>query len=87
MRKRYPDNEAFFEDLRGLVEGWCERRCLQPLALVLPAYISFNGLTDGWGELLAALKALALVREALPRNEQETVADLRQAAEDAIGGR
>jgi len=87
MRKRYPDNEAFFTDLRSLIEGWCDRRCLRPLGIVLPAYTSFNGMTDGWGELLKALKGLALVQDTLLPAEQETVADLRQAAEDGIGAK
>jgi hypothetical protein len=81
---RCPDNKAFFDDLRGLIEVWCERRCLQSLSLVLTAYNSFNSMTDSWGELLKALKALALVREALPPSEPATIGDIRQAAEDAI---
>jgi hypothetical protein len=44
-------------------------------------------MTDGWGELLKALKALALVRETLLPTEQEIIANLRQAAEDAIGAK
>ena len=38
-----------------LVDAWCGRRDLGPLAMLLPAYVSNNGLTDGWAELLDAL--------------------------------
>lgn len=87
MRKTYPDNEAFFADLRNLIDGWCERRCLQPLSIVLPAYSSFNGMTDGWGELLKALQALAVLPDGLLPDEHDTVTDLQRAAEGAIGVR
>jgi hypothetical protein len=41
--------------LHALVDGWCERRALEPLAALLPAYLSFNGLTDGWLDLWDAV--------------------------------
>ena len=44
--------------LRVLVDRWCERRDLGALATLLPAYLSNNGLTDGWAELLEALRRL-----------------------------
>ncbi len=87
MPKAYPDNETFFADLRGLIDAWCERRCLQPLGVILPAYNSYNGMTDGWGELLRALKTVSLLRDALLSDEQDVVSDLRHAAEDAISAR
>jgi hypothetical protein len=81
VSKNYRDNEAFWADLRALVEAWCDRRYLRPLAIVLPAYTSFNGMTDGLGELLLAFKALALSQDALLPDEQEIVTDLRRAVE------
>lgn len=84
MDERYSNNEEFFADLHGLIDAWCERRCLLPLAAVLPAYTSFNGMTDGWIELLDALKASVLTREALLPKELAMVANLRKAAEDAL---
>ena len=30
--------------LRKLIYAWCDRRCLEALKYVLPAYLSFNGL-------------------------------------------
>ena len=34
-----------------LIEKWCDERRLDALAQILPAYLAFNGLADGWGEL------------------------------------
>ncbi|WP_354459429.1 hypothetical protein [Mesorhizobium shangrilense] len=87
MGNRYSDNEALFAELHSLIDSWCDRRCLRPLGIVLPAYNAFNGMTDGWGDLLTALRALALVRDALLPDEQEIVMSLRRAAEDAVEAR
>ena len=40
-----------------LIERWCDERGLDALAQILPAYLGFNGLTDGWADLASALKA------------------------------
>lgn len=87
MSKAYASNDEFFRDIRSLIEAWCDRRCLHALATLLPAYTSFNGMTDGWGELLVALKNLPSSKDALAEDERETVADLKQAAEKAVHGR
>jgi hypothetical protein len=84
MSKRYSNNEQFFVELRGLIDTWCDRRCLHLLSTVLPAYTSFNGMTDGWGELLNALKALTLCQEALLPTEREIVLDLKRTVEDVL---
>jgi hypothetical protein len=52
-----PANRAS-ELLVELIDGWCERRALAPLALLLPAYTSYNGLTDGTAELYHAVNNL-----------------------------
>ena len=65
--------DIFWRDMRVLVEAWCDRRCLYPLSIVLPAYVSFNGLTDGWGELLSALKRIDLSNASLTVDECETI--------------
>jgi len=84
MNHIYTSGEDFFRDLGLLIEAWCDRRCLHALADVLPAFTSFNGLTDGWGELTAALNAAFLSKDALTGHEREMVARLRRAAEDAV---
>jgi hypothetical protein len=48
-------NKLFFKALRELIDHWCDERRLQPLAHVLPGYLAFNGLTDGWADLYAGL--------------------------------
>lgn len=79
-------NAAFFDAAKVLIDGWCDRRSLKPLAALLPAYTAFNGMTDGWGELLAALKNVrAFSRSEITDPELATVNDLIRAAEGAIG--
>jgi hypothetical protein len=45
-----------FKTLDGLINGWCERRALRPLAYLLPAYSGVH--TDQQFQLLEALKNL-----------------------------
>ncbi len=84
MNHIYASSDDFFHDLGLLIEAWCDRRCLHALADVLPAITSFNGLTDGLGELAAALKSAFLSEDALTGDERQMVGQLRRAAEDAI---
>jgi hypothetical protein len=35
-----------FAVLHKLVHAWCDRKCLEALNHVLPAYLSFNGQAD-----------------------------------------
>jgi hypothetical protein len=81
-------NTEFLETLKGLIDGWCERRCLAPLSRVLSPYLSFNGMTDGWGELGVALKSIrALDGEHLSLKERGIVDNLIRATDVAIHGR
>jgi len=60
--------------ISSLVDGWCERRELQPLGIVLPAWPSSIGqpLTDEWEELRAALRhARAIAKERMTEAERE----------------
>ena len=47
-----------FKTLDGLIDGWCERRALRPLAYLLPAYPGVFVHTDQQFQLLEALKNL-----------------------------
>ena len=47
-----------FKTLDGLINGWCERRALRPLAYLLPAYSGVFVHTDQQFQLLEALKNL-----------------------------
>jgi hypothetical protein len=56
--------------LTSLIDKWCEQRRLRHLAAVLPSFIGFNGLTDGWAELRSGLRcAVGLGADALPADE------------------
>jgi len=79
------DNDAFFGALRTLIGKWCDRRCLNALHRILGAYLGFNGLTDGWGELRIALQNVrALARTELKTDELKKVDDLIRAADHAL---
>lgn len=60
------------EPLAQLIDGWCDRRELRPLAMLLPAYTANAGLTDDWARLMEALYDLRAWRR-LPREEQAEV--------------
>jgi hypothetical protein len=55
--KSFHSNDEFLAALRALIERLCDERRFAPLARVLPGYLAFNGLGDGWHEMLNALKA------------------------------
>ena len=48
-------SDEFFGALRLLIDAWCDRRCLRALSYILPAYLAFDGLTNGWADLYVAL--------------------------------
>ena len=54
----FSNNAEFFAALRSLIDACCDRRALKPLSQLLGPYLAFNGLTDSWGEILIALKAV-----------------------------
>lgn len=69
--------------LARLVGAWCDRRALGPLATLLPSYVSNNGLTDGWGELLDALRTLR-GSHALPSEEHSQIERLVVLVEQMV---
>jgi hypothetical protein len=78
-------NDAFFTELRSLIDAWCERRSLKALAAVLPSYVAINGMTDGWGELHVALRSIGtLHRDLLTPSEQAAIDRLARAAADIV---
>jgi hypothetical protein len=81
----YGSNDEFLEALRGLINGWCDKRSLGPLSRVLGPYLGFNGMTDGWAELATSLKSVrAQYRDHLTADEMETIGDLIRATDRAI---
>jgi hypothetical protein len=78
-------NEEFFGVLGSLIEKWCDRRCLNALCRILGAYLAFNGLVDGWGELHIALQDVqAFARTELTADEVKDVDDLIRTADRAL---
>jgi hypothetical protein len=66
-----------FHALHNLLRAWCDRRCLEALSLILPAYLPFNGLTEAWSRLYDALNNLrASARQELTDEEAEEVDSL-----------
>jgi hypothetical protein len=84
----FASNAEFIAALEGLIDTWCDRRALKTLAYVLPAYKALNGMTDGWGELLIALKNVrGLCRDELSDPELDLVGDLVRAADTIVNRR
>lgn len=53
------------------------------LAALLPAWLSNNGLTDGWGELAKALRHVATL-DSLPPKEREILKRLWVEVDTAV---
>jgi hypothetical protein len=84
----FHSNDEFFTALRALIDGLCDERRLKPLARILPGYLAFNGLTDGWHELINALKAArGLGPDEFNPADWGTLNDLIHAAELAVSSR
>jgi hypothetical protein len=84
----FRSNEEFFTALRTLIDRLCDERRLKPLARILPGYLAFNGLTDGWHELINALKAArGLGPDEFNPADWGILNDLVHAAELAVSSR
>ena len=73
MSENEQDKAKEFQDIiNDLVEAWCDRRALEPLSILLPAWLAFSGLTDSWHNLRDALRHLrAMTKESLTEVERE----------------
>jgi hypothetical protein len=69
--------------LDALINAWCERKALQPLAFLLPAYLGNLGNEIDRNKLISALSYLSATR-CLPAHEQNDID--RLVAELADGG-
>ncbi|MGB7023617.1 MAG: hypothetical protein WBD73_07440 [Candidatus Acidiferrales bacterium] len=79
------DNEELFRTIRGLVDAWCNRRCLVALRLILQGYPFSSPLGDGWGQLLVALQEVrASARNELTEAERATVDDCIRTVDNAL---
>jgi hypothetical protein len=78
--REFGSNQEFLATVRRLIDRWCDERKLNALSRILPAYLAFNGLSDGWHELLAALKTTrAIGHDAFDQAEWDTLNDLIHA--------
>lgn len=59
--------------IQALIDTWCDRREYHAIAIVLPAWASNNGLTDGWETLHDALKHAYAMCTNLPPVERDTL--------------
>jgi hypothetical protein len=74
--------DEFFTTARALIDAWCDQRRLAPLAVLLPAYLDPNPLTDGWHARYDALKTLRVsCKDELSDAELEAVNELIRFAE------
>ncbi len=64
-----------FEQLDRLIDNWCERRDLQPLSMLLPAYTSNLGTETDRNKLISALSYLSAAR-CLKTDDQVTLDEL-----------
>ena len=53
------DTADLFSDLDTLIDEWCERRALNPLRGLLPAYPILMGTSDEWHNLYNALRDIS----------------------------
>ena len=81
----FASHEEYFVALRQLIERWCDERNLGALSRLLPGYMAFNGLTDGWASLHDALKSVrALGHEEFSATDWDMLNELVRGAEQAV---
>ena len=74
-----PDPTRLFALLDGLIDRWCERRALGPLAALLAVYPPAPVHTDQWATLYAAVQALRRSLAPLPAEESAAVTEAHAA--------
>jgi hypothetical protein len=55
---RIRTHEQLTKTLDQLIDSWCQERHLDGLRLLLPVWPLHTPLTDGWGDLMVALRAI-----------------------------
>jgi len=70
--------------LDGLINSWCERRVLRPLAYLLPAYPGALAHTDQQFQLLEALKNLKRLRLDLTPEELRLVIQAHDLVDERL---
>ena len=80
------DGKVVNDDIRVLVDRWCDRRDLAALAGLLPAWLANDGLTDGWADLAAALRTMSGSPN-LPQAERDELKRLFVVVDYAVRNR
>jgi len=74
-----------YQNIDTLIDRWCQRRALKPLAILLPKYVTALAHTDQKFELLEALRDLkGLGRKELTAEEIELLIPALNALEDSL---
>jgi len=74
-----------FAVLDRLVDGWCERRALTPLSIILRGYPMVSPLSDSWHELRSALRSLRCLKQPdVTDSEAVAIEDGLRAVETAL---
>ncbi len=74
--------------LQQLINAWCAREELHPLARILPSYLANNGLTDGWMELLGAISdTISLCQNVLRPEELTALREIRVLIQNGLENR
>ena len=60
------------DQVKELVDRWCDRRDLRALRTILSGWPRVSGLTDEWAQLMEALRSLRADRR-LPEDELATI--------------
>ena len=79
------NDQELFQILQTLVDAWCERQALQPLRCILRGYPLVNPLTDGWADLITALRDVrAFAREQVTPEELKSVDECIRAIDRIV---
>jgi hypothetical protein len=70
------DTARLFRLLDDLIDRWCERRALRPLAVTLAVYPPAPALTDEWADIYATVRNLkGLASDEILDGERAAVAE------------
>jgi hypothetical protein len=59
------------DEIKTLIDRWCDRHEYRALHIVLDAWLAFNGLSEGWASLRDALRSAYALCPNLPAEERE----------------
>jgi len=75
------DKNALFPIIDDLIGGWCDRRELKPLRILLRSYPLSSGLADDWQQLYESLLDLEHLQASITADERERLTYSRRIVE------